>query len=67
MAHVVATADYVEKVHKYAVKAAITGAPARTTYYSGTFPQLKQHVSAVSKRWHETYGFPIGVTFEQVA
>ena len=58
---------YVERVHKYAVTTAIKGAPGRTTYYTGTFPQLKQHVSAVSKRWHDTYGFPIAVDFEQVS
>lgn len=58
---------YVEKIHKYTVTTKINGQVNSRTAYTGTFPQLKQHVTAVGKRWHDTFGFPLVVTFDQVA
>lgn len=59
--------SYTEKIHKYTVTTRIGEHVNSRTAYTGTFPQLRQHVAAVDKRWHDTFGFPLNVTFEQVA
>lgn len=59
--------SYAEKIHKYTVTTKIGDHENSRTSYTGTYPQLKQHVTAVGKRWHSTFGFPLVVTFDQVA
>jgi hypothetical protein len=59
--------SYVEKQHRYLVSTSVNGGEFGKSIYTGTFPQVQQHVAAERARWQRQFGFPAEIVYGQVS